>query len=147
MSIRAATAADQGAIEAIVAAAYAKWPPLIGLRPQPLDEDYGAVLARGDVWVAERGGAVVSVLVLVTEPDCILVENVAVDPDRQGERIGRELLAHAEDEARARGLGALRLYTHEKMVGNIDLYKRLGYRETRRGGESGFARVFMEKNL
>jgi GNAT superfamily N-acetyltransferase len=113
----------------------------------PMDEDYGEVLGRGDTWVAEADGVVAGVLVLAAEPGCLLVENVAVDPPRQGEGVGRALLAHAEDEARDRGLPSLRLYTNVKMVENIDLYKRLGYEETRRGGESGFARAFMEKNL
>ncbi len=147
MSIRAATAADRAAIEAIVAAAYAKWPPLIGLRPRPMDEDYAEVLARGDVWVAERDGAPVGALVLLADAESLLIENVAVDPAHQGEGVGRELLAPAEAAARARGLGALRLYTHQKMEANIALYGRLGYRETRRESEAGFARVFMEKNL
>jgi ribosomal protein S18 acetylase RimI-like enzyme len=147
VSIRQATAADREAIEAIVAAAYARYVPRIGRRPGPMDEDYAAVLARGDVWVAEGGGEVAGLLVVVAEPACLLIENVAVDPARQGEGVGRELLAHAEAEARSRGLAALRLYTNEKMVENIDLYRRLGYRETRRSGESGFARVYMDKNL
>jgi ribosomal protein S18 acetylase RimI-like enzyme len=145
--VRRATAADRPAIEAIVAAAYAKWPPLIGVRPRPLDEDYGEVLERGNVWIAERDDEPFGVLVLVVESECLLIDNVAVDPARQGEGIGRELLAHAETEARSRGLGVVRLYTNEKMFDNIDLYKRLGYRETRRSGESGFARVYMEKIL
>jgi ribosomal protein S18 acetylase RimI-like enzyme len=147
VAIREATAADREAIEAIVAAAYAKWPPLIGVRPKPMDEDYGEVLARGDVWVAEREGEAVGVLVLVAEPDHLLIENVAVDPAHQGEGVGRELLAHAEAEGRRRTIVALRLFTNEHMAENIALYARLGYRKTRRGDESGFARVFMEKIL
>ena len=145
--IREATTEDRQAIEAIVAAAYAKWPARIGLRPRPMDEDYAAVLGRGDVWVSERGEEPVGVLVLVAEPGGLLIENVAVDPGRQGQGIGRELLAHAEEQARARGLDGLRLYTHVKMVENIALYERLGYEETRREEQSGFARVFMQKSL
>jgi ribosomal protein S18 acetylase RimI-like enzyme len=145
--IRKATAADRAAVAGIVAAAYAHYPALIGVRPMPMDEDYGEVIDRGDTWVEEREGAVVGVLVLAAEPGSLLIENVAVEPARQGEGIGRSLLAHAEEEARARGIDAVRLYTNVKMVDNIDLYRRLGYRETRRGGEAGFARVFMEKNL
>jgi ribosomal protein S18 acetylase RimI-like enzyme len=147
MRIRAATTGDREAIEGIVAAAYGPYVPLIGMRPRPMDADYGEVVARGDAWVAVGEDAVVGVLVLVAEPETMLIENVAVDPARQGEGIGRALLDHAEEEARARGLGAVRLYTHVEMVGNINLYRQIGYRETRRGGESGFARVFMEKNL
>jgi ribosomal protein S18 acetylase RimI-like enzyme len=147
MTVRKAMAGDREAIEGVVAAAYEPYPASIGVRPMPMDEDYGEVVARGDTWVAERDGAVVGVLVLAAEAEALLIENVAVDPARQGEGIGRALLAHAEDEARSRGIGVLRLYTNVKMVGNIDLYERLGYRETRRGGEAGFARVFMQRIL
>jgi len=38
---------------------------------------------------AESGGAVRGVVVLVWEPDHLLIENVAVDPDFQGRGIGR----------------------------------------------------------
>lgn len=145
--IRQASAADREAIEAIVEAAYAGYVPRIGRRPGPMDEDYGAILDRGDVWVAERDGAVVGLLVLVGEPDGLLIENVAVDPARQGEGIGRALLSHAEGEARARGLGKMRLYTHEKMAENRALYARLGYREINRSSASGFPRVHMDKHL
>jgi GNAT superfamily N-acetyltransferase len=39
---------------------------------------------------------VVGLIVLIEEADHVLVENVAVDPGRQGEGIGRALLAFAE---------------------------------------------------
>jgi ribosomal protein S18 acetylase RimI-like enzyme len=145
--IRGATDADREAVEAIVAAAYAEYPPRLGVRPMPMDEDYAAVIARGDTWVDQRDGTVVGVLVLATEPDGLLIENVAVDPERQGEGVGRGLLARAEAEARARGLAQTRLYTHQKMSENIALYRRLGYVESRRGADSGFPRVYMHKDL
>lgn len=42
---------------------------------------------------------------------------------------------------------AIRLYTHERMLENIKIYGKLGYQETRRAVEDGFARVFMRKSL
>jgi hypothetical protein len=45
------------------------------------------------------------------------------------------------------GCDAIRLYTHELMIENIDIYKKLGYQETHRATESGFARVFRRKAL
>jgi ribosomal protein S18 acetylase RimI-like enzyme len=56
-------------------------------------------------------------------------------------------MAHAEEEARAMGLPELRLYTNEKMVENLGWYPRLGYTETERRAEAGFARVFFTKTL
>jgi ribosomal protein S18 acetylase RimI-like enzyme len=84
---------------------------------------------------------------LVERPDCLLIENVAVLPERQGEGIGRQLLAFAEGAARSGGFDTLRLYTHEKMTENLALYTDLGYREDERRNEDGFSRVFMSKRI
>ena len=47
MAIRAAGAEDLAAVEAIVAAAYERRPPIVGQRPEPMDADY-AETPRGD---------------------------------------------------------------------------------------------------
>ena len=49
--------------------------------------------------------------------------------------------------ALTRSLPELRLLTHQTMLSNIALYARLGYVETDRRVEDGFARVFMAKRL
>jgi ribosomal protein S18 acetylase RimI-like enzyme len=145
--LREATPADREAIERLVEDAYSMYVDRIGKRPAPMDADYAALIAAGLVTVAERDGAPAGILVLVPMPDHLLVENVAVDPAAQGSGLGRVLMAHAEDEARARGFSELRLYTNEKMVENVAWYPRLGYRETDRRIESGFARVFFAKTI
>jgi hypothetical protein len=38
-------------------------------------------------------------------------------------------------------------YTHELMIENISLYRRLGYKEVERRAEEGFQRVFRRKLL
>jgi ribosomal protein S18 acetylase RimI-like enzyme len=142
---RVAVPGDREAVERLVEAAYGGYVERIGRRPAPMDADYAALIAAGRVTVAERDGTVAGILVLVPMGDHLLVENVAVDPEAQHSGIGRRLMAHAEAEARALGLAELRLYTNEKMVENIEWYPRLGYRETERRAESGFARVFFAK--
>ncbi len=67
--------------------------------------------------------------------------------DRQGQGLGRRLVAFAESEARRLGYAELRLYTHATMTENIALYTRLGFCETGRGREAGYDRVFMAKRL
>ena len=90
---------------------------------------------------------VVGVLVLrPTDAGALMVENVAVEPDRQGAGLGPRLLEFAERQAAEREVRELRLYTHERMTENIELYERLGWTEyDRRLVEPGFARVFMRK--
>jgi ribosomal protein S18 acetylase RimI-like enzyme len=147
MQIRPARAEDVETIEAIVEHAYGGYVERLGFRPRPMDEDYADLVSRGIVSVLDDEGRILGVLVLLEEPDHLQVENVAVDPDRHGEGIGRALLAHAEDRAREAGLAQMRLYTHAKMSENRAIYAHLGYRETDRRDVEGFDRVFLVKEL
>ena len=147
MSIRRATAAEAPAVAALVQRAYAPWIAAVGRRPAPMDDDYAARCAAGQTFVLERDGAPAAVLVLEDAPDHLWLDNIAVDPARQGQGLGRALLTFAEEEARRRNLPELRLLTHQRMLSNIALYARLGYVETDRRVEDGFARVFMAKRL
>jgi ribosomal protein S18 acetylase RimI-like enzyme len=144
--IRLATAREAPAIGDLVERAYGPWVPIVGLRPAPMDADYAALIAEGDVFVAGDSD-VAGVLVLRPDGDALMVENVAVDPARQGEGLGRALLTFASDQAAVRGIEELRLYTHELMTSNIELYRRLGWEEYDRLEQHGFARVFMRKRV
>jgi GNAT superfamily N-acetyltransferase len=144
--IRPAERGELEALRRIVARAYAVYVPRIGRRPAPMDEDLAGHVDAGRVLVADAGGAC-GLIVLVERADHLLVQNVAVDPAWQGRGLGRALLARAEEEARGRGLGELRLYTNAAMHENLRLYARLGFVETGRGSEDGFERVYLRKRL
>ena len=145
--IRRATAADAEAGAQLVREAYQHYVPRIGRPPVPMTLDYVRIVAAGNTWLAERGGHLVGVLVLEHFNDHVLVENLAVLPDAQGTGIGSRLLRHAEDQAQARGVHEVRLYTHELMTENRAYYPRRGYRETHRSGEPPWRRVFFAKQL
>jgi GNAT superfamily N-acetyltransferase len=144
--IRPAGAADRGAVEQIVRDAYAIYVPRIGKRPGPMLDDYAARIAAGETWVLDENG-IIGVLVLIRQPDHLLLDNIAVAPTHQGQGLGRRLLAFAEAEARRRGYSALRLYTHELMHENLVLYRAEGWHEYARARQAGYDRVFMEKLL
>ncbi|HEY0543151.1 MAG TPA: GNAT family N-acetyltransferase [Actinoallomurus sp.] len=146
MGIRPAEAADRVSVETIVQAAYEPWARLIGVRPLPMLADYGELISSGRVYVLENGG-IDALIVLDASDGELLVENVAVRPDRQGRGLGRRLMAFAEFRARSLGMPALRLYTNEKMISNIGLYESLGYRETDREAIDGRHVVRMRKEL
>ncbi len=146
--IRAAQATDRAAVEAIIDAAYSTYVERIGKPPGPMLDDYAALIDTGLVNVLEDADrAVAAVIVLIPKADDLLLDNVAVRPDRQGNGFGRALIAFAETEARRLGYAELRLYTHEKMTENIAFYSRLGFVETGRGREAGYDRVFMRKRV
>jgi ribosomal protein S18 acetylase RimI-like enzyme len=146
MGIRLAESADRAAVETIVRTAYEPWVQVTGVRPLPLVADYRELISQGRVHVLENG-EIDALIVLQALESVLLVENVAVRPDRQGRGLGRRLMAFAEFRARSLGLPALRLYTNEKMTSNIGLYVSLGYRETDREAIDGRHVVHMRKEL
>jgi len=79
--------------------------------------------------------------------EALLLESVAVLPAFQGRGIGRSLIAFAEEHARRLDLSAVELYTNERMTENLRLYPALGYEETGRATQAGFARVFFQKRI
>jgi ribosomal protein S18 acetylase RimI-like enzyme len=147
--LRIAVPADGDAVRALVTAAYEPWIPVIGMRPLPLEADYDQLINGGSVTVLVPDGVegIAALIVLVPEPESLLIENVAVEPLFQGRGFGRALLAHAEDVARSAGLGSVRLYTNRLMVSNIALYQRLGYVITTRGDHEGRPVVHLAKPL
>lgn len=145
--IRPARPGEAPQLAALVAAAYAPWVAVIGRPPAPMQDDYAARIAAGEAWVLEEGGGLHGLLVLETHPDHLLLDNIAIDPARQGMGDGRLLLDFAESEARRHGLAEVRLYTHALMARNVVLYAKRGYAETGRRQEQGFDRVFMAKRV
>jgi ribosomal protein S18 acetylase RimI-like enzyme len=147
MIIRLATPADVSAIERVVHDAYCGYIPRMLRKPGPMLDDYPARVRNGVAWVCEVDGAVAGLVVLLDEPDHLLLENIAVDPARHGTGVGRALLQFADAEALRRGYSEVRLYTHQSMIENIALYARIGYHETGRREHEGFRRVFFTKRL
>lgn len=144
---RPAIDADAPAVEACVHAAYRHYVKRIGRPPGPMLEDYAKVIRERQVTVAEIGGKLAGVLVLMETAEGFLLENVAVDPARKGTGVGRALLQFAEAEAKRAGYDAIYLYTHEKMTENQALYAKIGYLEFGRRTDAGIARVYMRKQL
>lgn len=110
-------------------------------------DDYGVLIDQGRVRVLVMNGTVQGVLVLIPQPDAMLLDNIAVAPATQGLGLGRRMLEFAERAAREAGYSSIRLYTNEAMTENIRLYTRIGYVETHRSEEKGFRRIYMEKSL
>jgi GST-like protein len=146
--VRPARPDEAAAVAALVEAAYEPWVAVVGQRPGPMDDDYAGRIARGEAFVvAEASGALAGLVVAEEKDGAFWLANVAAAPSCAGKGLGRRLIRFAEAEARRRGHGAIRLYTHQRMERNIALYRSLGYAEIGRGVENGFARVFMEKRL
>lgn len=147
MIIRAATAGDADRVQTIARAAYANYVARMGREPPPMLADFPALIAAGIIVVIESAGVVCGYMAAWPEPDVYLVDNLAVEPARQGKGLGRFLIEYAVDEARRLNLPALRLYTNVAMRENLAIYRHLGFVETARVLEDGLHRVHMRLTL
>lgn len=146
--IRRATAADEARLGALQKRAYVKYVPRIGAEPQPMTETPAALLQAYEVWVVDGvEDGLAGALVLRSAADHLLIWSVAVDPTQQGTGLGRRLLDFAEEQARARGLTEIRLYTNAQFTENRELYAHLGYAETGLETFEGRELVHMAKSL
>ena len=147
---RAARYEDLAAVHSITQRAYAAWLPVLGYPAQPMTDDHGPRIKRGEVLLACHGQHVLGLIAVEPSDDHHLIFSVAVDPDSAGKGIGPRLIAEAERQAFLAGKRRMTLYTNALMVRNIVLYLKLGYRETGRRPNTarpGFTIVDMEKML
>jgi N-acetylglutamate synthase-like GNAT family acetyltransferase len=145
--LRRATGDDVDAIQALVTEAFGKYVERIGKPPAPMIADYAELLGESRIWVLENRDAIIAVLVTQHQGDHLLLESIAVVPGAQGGGHGRRLLERAERDAIEQGLTEVRLCTNEAMTENLVFYPRHGYRETGRGIQDGYRRVFFTKSV
>lgn len=144
---RLAEAEDADAIRSLVRASYALYLERMDREPAPMAADYPALISQQFITVMQRNNQIVSILVCYPRDDALHVENVAVDPACQGQGIGKLLMNHAEQLARAQNFNRLELYTNEVMRENIAFYEILGFQISDQGIQDGYARIFFEKKL
>ena len=114
-------------------------------------ERFVAELERGDVYVALDGEGIVGAVRTKPQEKGLYIQQIAVDPVRQGTGVGSWLLQRIDEVARAQGLGGLSLETAEMAVANIRLYQRHGFEIVSRGppdhGLDPHTRVHMVKSF
>jgi len=99
VEIRSARVEDAIAITECVVAAYENYTARLGKPAGPMLDDYERVIQQHRVLVLTEKTRVIGILVLVTQNEGLLVDNVAVHPDHQGRGLGRRLMTLAEEEA------------------------------------------------
>ena len=109
--------------------------------------DYEHEIQEHEVWVVEAGGEVVGALVLNETDEGFLLDVIAVEPQYHKRGIGKMLLQFSEAEALRHGYNSIYLFTHETMIENQALYKKIGYAEYDRRVEHGLRRIYMRKPL
>ena len=150
VDIKPATIDDLHAIQSCAEAAYQIYVHKIGRKPAPMVADFEEAISKQIIFVARLENIpsnIAGFVVFYKRGDHLHLENVAVAPKSQGNGVGRRLVSFVEQVALEENCKAVELYTNEKMVENLSLYQRLGYKETERWQEDGFNRVYFRKEL
>ncbi|MEO9460831.1 MAG: GNAT family N-acetyltransferase [Lentilitoribacter sp.] len=146
--IKIAQNADLTAIKHCAELAYAPYVEAIGRKPAPMVADFAKLIFEKKVYIEKDGEQkLTGFIVFFVTDDVMHLENIAVMPTSHGKGIGRKLMKYCEDCTIALGLNEIELYTNEKMVANLAIYPKLGYKETERRLEDGFHRVYFRKTL
>lgn len=154
LRLRTASAADAERLSRLIVLAFSAYeirldPPSSALKetPDAIREKlgtHGAALAESD------GEAVGCVLFTPEDEDALYIGRLAVDPSWRRRGVARALIAHAEAEARRRGLGRLRIQVRIPLVDNQALFRSCGFVEVSRETHPGYAApttIRMEKRL
>ncbi|MGM0875915.1 MAG: GNAT family N-acetyltransferase [Bacillota bacterium] len=91
-----------------------------------LVEEY---INRGECFVAEFEEQIIGVYVLLpTRPGTMELVNIAVAEKQHGKGIGRKLVIHAVQKARAQGYKTIEIGTGNSSIGQLALYQKCGFR-------------------
>jgi GNAT superfamily N-acetyltransferase len=154
-TLRPASSADAEALARLIVAAFSSYPDPLDPPSSALKETPEAIRARlagghgaAIAWVGGRG--VGCVTYTPEDEDVLYVGRLAVDSAWRGRGVARALIAHAETEARRRGLRTLRVRVRVPLVGNQRLFRSCGFVEIARECHEGYSEpttIRMEKRL
>lgn len=147
ITLSQAKISDADAVQSCARLAYEHYIERMGKEPAPMRVNFSAAAAKGTITVAKIEEELVGFAIHYQQGDSEQLENIAVLPAHQAKGIGKNLLLHIEQESIKNGRDCIELYTNERMHENIAMYKYLGYTETHRMIQDGFARVFFRKKL
>lgn len=146
MLIRTACHDDLSRVQAIADAAYRMYLPRMDRKPAPMLADFSRHIEKDVVFVAVDT-VVLGYAVLCARDDGWLLDNIAVDPVRQGQGVGLALVQRCEKFLRQAGVRNYPLYTNLVMTEVVGWYQSLGFQETGRRTENGYRRVYFAKNI
>ena len=98
----------------------------------PMTADYDHAVRAHWVDLYEEDGELIALIETIPQDDHLLIENVAVRPDRHNAGLGDALMRHAGALAREAGLTELRLYTNGAFARNLAFYAKRGFTEISR---------------
>jgi N-acetylglutamate synthase-like GNAT family acetyltransferase len=125
--IRRAGPSDAVAIRYLTREVYAKWIPVIGREPMPMQADYDKAVLEHWIDLAEVDGSLIGLIEMIRCRDHMFIENLAVAETMQGKGVATRLLQHAEKLTHQCGLTEVQLATNQAFADNLNFYKKRGY--------------------
>lgn len=145
--IRQAIDEDVGHVTLCVCQAFMHYILLIGKQPQPMLDNYKALIDTQKVVVATLEEKIAGVLVLDINEEGFCIETLAVYPVAQGAGIGRKLINFAENVAKNSGFKSIYLSTNRLMTKSQQIYSHLGYEVYDERVINGYDRLYLRKQL
>lgn len=96
--------------------------------------------SRETGFAALQDGRIVGCVFALERAGDLYVGKLAVEPDRQGSGIGKQLMQAVETLARTRGKTALELETRIELTASHAAFARMGFHETERTAHEGYSR-------
>lgn len=102
---------------------------------EPYDEK---VLSNPKKYIIDSGGFIffakydediVGVVSLINQKTFFELSKMAVSPKYQGLKIGQQLIDFCINFAKKQGWKSITLYSHNKLVAALNLYKKVGFKE------------------
>ena len=140
--LREAGEADAEALAAVIRAAFEEYRGRLDPPSGALAETAATVrekMRTAQAVVALASQVPVGCAFLRPEEGRLYLFRLAVLPGHRGRGLGRALLAHAEERARALGLPRVRLGVRAALARQIAYYEDLGYRRVGDGTHPGYA--------
>jgi putative acetyltransferase len=135
--VRDAVLAEVPAIAALLQAAFLEYEPQYTpaafAATTPTADQIQKRWHEGPVWIASQADRLVGTVAAVPQAPALYVRSMAVHPMARGQRIGKTLLNHVEEYARAHGFRGMYLSTTPFLTDAIRLYEHFGFVRTNDG--------------
>jgi molybdopterin-guanine dinucleotide biosynthesis adapter protein len=125
--VRRANKTDAAAIQKLTRDVYAKWVPIIGREPLPMQADYEMAAEKHWIDLVDRQGQLVALVEMIPHGRFLFIENLAVAEAWQGRGLATQLLQHVEQLAKASRLAEVQLATNQAFTSNLGFYENRGY--------------------
>ena len=94
----------------------------------------------GEVWVLEELGAPIACVFLSPKTNCLYIGKLAVADAYRRQGLGRQLIGHAAQRAKALGLTSLELQTRVELVENQAAFEAMGFFRIGESAHPGYDR-------